>query len=390
MKKIAYIFAALLFCVSSLWAEVYTIDFNKGTVSGGNIKTSLGTSVAINEYCTLGTNLFTLTNVSDCFYDSSGCGIRIGKESGTGQALFLITLCEEIQNKYIVKIVVYASRGTNNATAEFNVYAGTNDVTKTIYFADMLDYSSSNPESSNYVLSGIALGKSFKKLKLEARNSNCVILHRIDIYTDKESQSFTLPAQSGSTYYSTFSSSKVTYFPNTAMVSKVSVSDGRLSVTALESKNDYGTSGYFVPANTGVLVASENNSTTYYILNGRTPDTLTGNMLRPASEPMTGDNKFYKLAYDDYDNKTGLGFYWGAAGGAAFPCKEGAAYLAVPNNGSSVKGFVLDEASDEDAIKSLTPDFSQGRGEIFYMTGQRISKPLQGIYIKGGRKYVGK
>jgi hypothetical protein len=105
---------------------------------------------------------------------------------------------------------------------------------------------------------------------------------------------------------------------------------------------------------------------------------------------MTGDNKFYKLAYDDYDNKTGLGFYWGAAGGAAFPCKEGAAYLAVPNNGSSVKGFVLDEASDEDAIKSLTPDSFQGRGEIFYMTGQRISKPLQGIYIKGGRKYVGK
>ena len=41
--------------------------------------------------------------------------------------------------------------------------------------------------------------------------------------------------------------------------------------------------------------------------------------------PSDSDHKYYKLAYDDYENKTGLGFYYGADGGAAFVVKKGLA-----------------------------------------------------------------
>ena len=399
MKRIVYIFVALLFCVSSLWAEVYTIDFNKGTKMGDNSYSGLPKNNAA-AFCINGSENILGYSKSDCFYNDKGCGLRIGELSAgsTGSAFLIVTFSKEIQEKYIVKIVVYASRGTSEESAELGIYAGTNEVTREFSFAKMKDYDSSYPESSNYILPEIVLERSFKMLKIQAQNPNYAMLHRIDIYTADEA-SLTLPAQSGVTHYATFSNDKATFFPTDATVSKASVCGGRLSVTNLESQegleskesegNLVAMTGCYVPANTGVLVASTSSSTSYYVLDGETLDALTDNMLKPASEDMEGNYKFYKLAYDDYDNKTGLGFYWGAADGGAFSCKTGTAYLAVSGE-SSVKGFILDEASDEDAIKSLTPDFSQGRGEIYNMTGQRISKPVQGIYIKGGRKYVGK
>ena len=384
MRRITFLgLLVVLFCSGILRAEVYTIDFNRGTVHGDDIETGIGESTNTGDVCETGSEYFIFRTVSKCYYDNKGCGIKIANNAATG--IFTISL---IEKKKVSKIVIYASREATNTKSAMDVYV-LNTVIRTFPNKELCAYSTDNAASTFYQLPDIVINKEFKDLKFQVSSKCMVVLHRIDIYTADEA-SLTLPAQSGGTHYATFSNNKATFFPTDASVSKVLVRNGHLSVTNLESQVGFGTRGCYVPANTGVLVASTSSSTSYYVLDGETLDALTDNMLKPASEPMTGDNKFYKLAYDDYDNKTGLGFYWGAAGGAAFPCKEGAAYLAVPNNGSSVKGFVLDEASDEDAIKSLTPDFSQGRGEIFYMTGQRISKPLQGIYIKGGRKYVGK
>ena len=184
MKRAAYLLATLLLwlCSDILRAEVYSIDFNKGTVSGTFIKTSIKGVSPVN-FCNTGADLVTLhSNTRSCFYDSNGCGIRVGDASGTGQAPFILTLCEEIQSQYIVKIVVYASRGTQDTSASLKVYAA-NDVIGEVGFADMKDYDSSFPESANYVLPEINLYKKFKNLQVEARSTNYVILHRIDIYT---------------------------------------------------------------------------------------------------------------------------------------------------------------------------------------------------------------
>lgn len=380
----AKILAVLFLLCSSAFAEVYTIDFNRGTVSGKKIDTALKETTSISSYCNVGASYFVASNVDDSYYNDKGCGIRIGQTSSSGQAYVKFTLSEEIQSKTIEKVVIYASRGTTDVSAEMSVL--TKDTTQSISFANIKDYDSSYPASSNYMLPEINVNGKFKNLQVQARNTNYIILHRIDIVISEDN--VMLPAQNGETHYATFSSDKATFFPSDVTVSKVSVNDGRLVVTALEVQNGFGTRGCYVPANTGVLLSSSNENTSHYTLEGETLDALTDNMLKPASEAMTGSGKYYKLAYDDYANKTGLGFYWGAENGGAFTCSSGTAYLYVPTS-SSVKGYVLDDAADEDAVHSPT-EFVDEMGDIYNIAGQRVSKPSHGVYIRGGRKYVGK
>ena len=320
-----------------------------------------------------------------CYYYKSGCGVRIGASNKQGQ--FILKLTD--LSVYVTKVIVCASKVRGNSISALTIKGG-NVFEETIDNDELTAYSSSFPASEIYVLPEILINKSFVDLQFIAPKDGYVMLHRIDIYTAEE-ESLSFLAQSGDTHYATFSSDKATFFPATsATVSTVSVSDGLLNVTALASQEGFGTSGYYVPANTGVLVASASSSADYYTLEGETLDALEDNMLKPASEAMTDGYTYYKLAYDNYDLKTGLGFYWGTANGGTFSCKDGTAYLAVPNGGGSVKGFVLDEVSDGDAIENLTPDHSPRREEIYNVAGQRISTPSHGFYIKDGRKFVGK
>ena len=374
-----------LFCAMNLRAEVYTIDFNRGTVSGKSKYTKIDDNISSELICSSGASYFIASSIDDSYYNDKGCGLRIGQTSSSGQAFVIFTLSEAIQSKTIDKVVIYASRGTTNESVNLEVTVGA-ITSSTISFANIKDYDSSYPASSNYMLPEINVNGKFKNLKVEARNTNYIILHRIDIVISEDD--VTLPAQNGESHYATFSSDKATFFPSDVTVSKVSVNAGHLVITALEAQNGFGTTGCYVPANTGVLLSSSNENTSHYTLEGETLDALTDNMLKPASEAMTGSGKYYKLAYDDYANKTGLGFYWGAENGGAFTCSSGTAYLYVPTS-SSVKGYVLDDAADEDAIH-IPAEFVDEMGDIYNIAGQRINKPSQGIYIRGSRKYVGK
>ena len=171
---------------ANLKAEVYTIDFNCGTVSGKKINTSVSSAEPA-DYCSSGADFFTLNpSTLNCFYNSSGCGLRIGKETRDGYAFVILNLSEEIQSKTVVRIVVYASRGTAEPEAKLSIFAGSNMVTAEYVFANMMDYNPSAPESSNYMLPDIDLEKKFKNLKIQAQNTNYAILHRIDIYTDND------------------------------------------------------------------------------------------------------------------------------------------------------------------------------------------------------------
>lgn len=372
-----------LFCAMNLRAEVYTIDFNRGTRSGVT-----GISDGITEktnpqlYCKSGYDFVTLNaNTNKCFYDDKGCGIRIGSEKGEGK--FILTLGSTAV--YVPKIIVYASKVVGNTLSQLTIKGGS-VYSHIVENSELKEYSVSNPSSEYYMLPEIVVNTSFINLQLIVPQGGIVMLHRIDIVISEDN--VTLPAQNGETHYATFSSDKATFFPSDVAVSKVSVNAGHLVITALETQKGFGTTGCYVPANTGVLLSSSNENTSYYSLEGETLDALTDNMLKPASEAMTGSGKYYKLAYDDYANKTGLGFYWGAEDGGTFSCKEGTAYLYVPGS-SSVKGYVLDDAADEDAIH-LPTEFVDEMGDIYNVAGQRVSKPSQGIYIRGGRKYVGK
>lgn len=204
-----------------------------------------------------------------------------------------------------------------------------------------------------------------------------------------------LTAKDAGAYYATFSSDKVTFFPEDYIVSAVGVENGKLYQFDNEEAfdediveiNGEDVIGYYVPANTGVLITSLENMVNYYTVDDITPsnDVEAVNMLRPASEAMTGDYKFYKLAYGVYkeDSKTDLGFYYGAENGAAFTCKAGLAYLAVPAE-SAVKSFALNPSAT--AIQSVNATASASA--IYNLAGQRLSQPQKGINIVDGKKVL--
>lgn len=209
--------------------------------------------------------------------------------------------------------------------------------------------------------------------------------------TTYTANTLTFKASNKDGYWATFSNDDVTFFTEDVIVNTVVVENNSLVSLAL----DYSTAniegkevtGYYVPAKTGVLIYSLGEAVTYYVVKNKevapVPDGL--NMLKPASEKMTEGFKYYKLAYDNYTEKTGLGFYWGAAEGGAFTVKPGLAYLAVPQaQAANVKGFSFD--GTQTGINGV--EATTAKGAIYNLNGQRVEKAQRGIYIQNGKKFI--
>ena len=194
-------------------------------------------------------------------------------------------------------------------------------------------------------------------------------------YSLANETSLTLVAKSNDTYYATFSSACACAFVG-AEVFTVNVEGENIVLNEVASKQ--------VPANTGVLVKSTANAVTVTRLESA-PAIEGTNLLKPASEQMPEGFKFYKLAYDNFTEKTGLGFYWGAAEGGAFTVKPGLAYLAVPQaQAANVKGFSFD--GTQTGINGV--EATTAKGAIYNLNGQRVEKAQRGIYIQNGKKFI--
>ena len=203
-------------------------------------------------------------------------------------------------------------------------------------------------------------------------------------------------------YYATFSSDKNVVFPKANVdVYSYSVSNGMgtqsqltnyyYEVTDAAAGEKGIVEGYYVPANTGVLIESLEKTTPYYFPKTAETPTLPANQLKPA--PVNGGvlaaedgHKYYKLAYDDFDAKTGLGFYWGADNGGAFKVKAGTAYLAVPTSDANARCFTFDGGTT--GINEVTTNDSKVKN-IYNLNGQRVENMSHaGLYIVNGKKVV--
>ena len=101
--------------------------------------------------------------------------------------------------------------------------------------------------------------------------------------------------------------------------------------------------------------------------------------------PGDSDHKYYKLAYDDYENETGLGFYYGEADGAPFVVKKGLAYLAVPviSGGNLAAGYSFggNGGDDTTGINGIENDNVNETQTIYNLQGLRVEKVcLRRIY----------
>lgn len=185
-----------------------------------------------------------------------------------------------------------------------------------------------------------------------------------------------LVAQQGENYYATFSSNKAVKFVD-AEVYAVNVDGDVLKLNAVESK--------VVPANTGVLIKTTGATTSYYEV--ETSETISDNMLKASSVTMKDSDKNYKLAYNDFANKTGLGFYYGAENGGVFDAKAGGAYLAVPSALTTARCFTFDDV--ETGINTIeVADEANTAAEVYDLAGRRVSKAQKGLYIVNGVKVI--
>lgn len=187
-----------------------------------------------------------------------------------------------------------------------------------------------------------------------------------------------LVAQQGENYYATFSSEKDVKFVD-AEVYAVNVSGDALVLNSVESK--------LVPANTGVLIKTTAKSASYYATLCSDEDKIENNLLKASTVTMSASDKNYKLAYNDYNNKTGLGFYYGAKNGGVFDAKAGGAYLAVPSSQTSARCFTFDDV--ETGINTIeVADEANTAAEVYDLAGRRVSKAQKGLYIVNGVKVI--
>ena len=209
-------------------------------------------------------------------------------------------------------------------------------------------------------------------------------------------------AKTSEGYYATFSSDKVTFIKAKNVIPHVvTVANGKVDMKSDMFKSEKTTiesaevEGYYIPANTGILLYSDAENVDYYTVENKTVDALAEgtNMLKPApatTSVFTAETgyKYYKLAYDDFKKQTGLGFYWGADNGGAFKVKAGTAYLAVPVSDATAKGFAFN--GEATGIEGVNANVENAKA-IYNLNGQRVASMAKpGLYIVNGKKVVRK
>ena len=211
-------------------------------------------------------------------------------------------------------------------------------------------------------------------------------------------------------YFATFSSDKDVIIPaaSDVEVNAVSASGSVLNMNKLAVANYTTTSalacnntvnGYLVPANTGVLISMPTvhffETTAVYTANNPGATSIEGNQLKPTTQGTIDalpNHYIYRLAYDNKENETGLGFYWGNNDGTQIlNATPGKAYLEVPKTqgAPAIRGFsfdgnhltaVEDIKVNDEAINANEP--------IYDLSGRRVENPTKGFYIQGNKKFV--
>ncbi|WP_235385733.1 glycosyl hydrolase family 95 catalytic domain-containing protein [Prevotellamassilia timonensis] len=191
--------------------------------------------------------------------------------------------------------------------------------------------------------------------------------------------------------YGTFFSDRAIEMPagvTGAVISTVQ-SDGS-DVGKLQTSWDYA-AGSTVPANTALLIKGEpgtyefNYSDATDVFNGT--NLLHGQMTDALIES-EANTKYYKLTYSKVSDVKTLGFFYGAADGAAFVSKAGKAWLAVPTSGA-LRGYSFDFGTQTGITGMETED---NGARIHSLDGRRVNRPAdrleRGVYVIDGRKII--
>ncbi len=194
--------------------------------------------------------------------------------------------------------------------------------------------------------------------------------------------------------YATFVSKLPFFVPEGVECATVTEADGN-GVLNFDYKYKKDSETYdVVPANYPVLVKADGKNTFNLVIASARKGTSNGtNLLKAGTDSEIAaevGHYYYKLAYDNFDTKEGLGFYWGATDGGAFTVPTGSAYLDIESTGTTaLKSFRFDNATT-----GISTPVVNEQGEAvkvaYTLDGRRVDAAhlTKGLYIVNGKKVI--
>ena len=194
--------------------------------------------------------------------------------------------------------------------------------------------------------------------------------------------------------YATFVSKLPFFVPEGVECATVTEADGN-GVLNFDYKYKKDSETYdVVPANYPVLVKADGKNTFNLVIASARKGTSNGtNLLKAGTDSEIAaevGHYYYKLAYDNFDTKEGLGFYWGATDGGAFTVPTGSAYLDIESTGTTaLKSFRFDNATT-----GISTPVVNGQSEAvkvaYTLDGRRVDAAhlTKGLYIVNGKKVI--
>ena len=180
------------------------------------------------------------------------------------------------------------------------------------------------------------------------------------------------------------------YYSDKALV----VPEGVTAFTVLgvnEQQIQQGTiyeTGQTIPAGEAVVLEGAAGSYKFTIDTESTAEPTVYNALKGSDEAAetTGGGKYYKLTVKKINGEDLVGFYFGAADGAAFTNGAHKAYLVVEDEAAAKYYAFAGQATGINAVSKVAVN----NGAIYNLQGVRVNSEnlTKGIYVVNGKKYV--
>jgi len=200
--------------------------------------------------------------------------------------------------------------------------------------------------------------------------------------------------------YGTYYNSTATQLPAGVKAATIDGADETTNTVTINWRYDGDdTDNNVIPGGTAVMLKSEAGSHTLTLLPSNTDAAPSGNLLHGSDvkTTTTGDGKHYKLSYGPSSDpvlKDQLGWYYGAADGAAFPIGAHKAWLVLPASLAREATFFTLDGGETTGVKSIDNltiyDLRFDADAWYTLNGRRLQgKPTtKGLYIHNGRTVV--
>lgn len=184
----------------------------------------------------------------------------------------------------------------------------------------------------------------------------------------------------GATGYATlYYSDRALVVPENVAAYTYKVTNGKLDESYLYN------AGETIPAATGVVLKAAPGEYTF-AASQNAGDVDADNLLKGSDEATltTGGAVYYKLSLNKAGDANSVGFYYGAADGAAFTNGAHKAYLALPA-ASGVRAFLFN-GNTTTGIQNATAN--NAATQVYDLQGRRVQSAQKGLYIINGKKVL--